>query len=989
MPTDTGGIIRPIGYNFRGEQDENLVTEDSFIVDQPFLIIMNKPLPKYSKLYMEITIRDHPDNPKIRYLPIYLGVHKEPSFGILNADFCLGNIYYTTWTDNIDFDIMERYDAAGRVTHTAQHDTEWKIPIVDTVIGIGVDFPANKIEIFSDGNLFYSFTPKTWTLNNQPDNIYFAIHGQFYEHLEGFINVGRYKTEYLPDGYWTLYDQYYGKLNGICDLPITFLCEGNEDWLWVDTLLPIEMDIENDIAPLDPGTHKRSLFLIHKYPDHMTFEDNETHGFNIISKYNPLNGLDIPSTSSDITSPNLPIPNDAKVYFELHVAEGVMNENILGIPISIGISDEMNVLTGKSVRINLWHEKYKRYKVYRYNNGVETEEDAGEILTPSTPTQPNTVGVLYDLGNNQMTITVEGNIFTVVDLSKDGMVFNDVGGLYYAFIKCEDYAFTGNAYGICDFGEEGEDSVEYTLDTENGEMTLYYYYNGFIKFPSDPTYLDIVFNTLPWKINHKKYFPITFVVAGSESEEEKRFSPGLNKLFDTYNVVTDVEDHMNEPQMPIFDFEEEVKEDLEDNNRTVTVTGELMINFTTLMGGDLNLIDLIFGYSDFSMDILRGTISSYDRSAYNYDLDCIIGNYIDYDINLIDLRFDEEKVLNKDIDSSLNINKLSINNRFIDGQITIQAREELNVDINGQVIIEDDSDISQLQFTPTEEFYHKMNLGANENGTWYGNGVEADYNFTDVATVKVSNIPDSFKGKLDTILDLDDIRTSNTFGEEGYNVFAGSESRMVDSVEYDKENEQLIFTLNMGCYSWVDSSNPEYLYGYINIQITSTDGYTFYIPLKYTFYYQKSQGTIETGSATSHTDKDVPNELNPNIKYYTMNGQEQDTITIYSQLNRVEFPEGFEFHSEYAEFNLLSWGKNTAWTTSPYNYPITNVVLNSQTPVVFEDGVWKSSINVTITADQLYTGDEDGYLSMEWTYYDEENFIKLNVNTGGLTVYLK
>ena len=65
------------------------------------------------------------------------------------------------------------------------------------------------------------------------------------------------------------------------------------------------------------------------------------------------------------------------------------------------------------------------------------------------------------------------------------------------------------------------------------------------------------------------------------------------------------------------------------------------------------------------------------------------------------------------------------------------------------------------------------------------------------------------------------------------------------------EYEYLIFTLNIGCYSWINLSNPEYLYG-----------------------------------------------------------QEQDTIIIYSQLSRVEFPEGFEFHSEYAEFNLLSWGKN-------------------------------------------------------------------------------
>lgn len=592
LPSDTGGIIRPIGYNFKGEQDEDLTSEDSFSVDQPFLVIANKPLPRYSKLYIEVTVTSHPDNPKLRYVPLYLGVHKEPSSGILNSDFCLGSVYYTTWTDNIDFDIMERYQRAGSVTHTKQHDTQWKIPINGTVIGLGVDLPANKIEIFSDGNLFYSFTPKTWVLNEQTDNLYFAIYGLFYEQIEAYINFGKYKTQYLPDGYWTLYDQYYTKYNGITDLPVTFLCSGNEDWNWFDWLFDLSMNIENDIAPLDPDGNKRSLFLEHKYPDHMNFDDNLSHGFTIISKYNPINGLEVPPTASDITSVNLPIPNDAKVYFELHVAEGIMIEDRLGIPISIGITDEKNVLTSKSVRINLWHEKWQSYHVYRYNNNVETEEYSGEILTPSTPTQPNTVGVLYDLGNNKMTITVEGNIFTVVDLSVGGMDFSNVGGLYYAFIKCEDYAFTGDAYGICNFGEE---DVEYTLDTDNGEMTLWDYYNAFIKFPlENPPYLNIVFTTLPYIINHKKYFPITFVVTGGESEEEKRFSPGLNKLFDTFNVVTDTEPRANEPDKDIFELEEEIKDDLEDNDRRGYYVGDISITFSVGVSRDLILKSLEF-----------------------------------------------------------------------------------------------------------------------------------------------------------------------------------------------------------------------------------------------------------------------------------------------------------------------------------------------------------------------------------------------------------
>ena len=575
MPSDTGGIIRPIGYNFKGEQDESLVTTDSFKVNQPFLIILNKSIPKYSKLYIEITVREHPDNPKIRYVPLYFGVHKEPSFGILNADFCMGNVYYTTWNDNIDYDIMERYDAAGKVTHTPQHDSEWKIPITGTVIGLGVDLTSeNKIEIFSDGNLFYSFTPQTWLLNEQNDSIYFSIYGLFYEEIEAYINVGRYKTQYLPDGYWTLYDQYYSKLSSYNDIDIKFLCSGNEDLLWKDYLFDINMDINNDIAPLNPDTNKRDLFLIHKYPDYMTFTDNINNGFNIISKYNPINGLEIPPTASDITSINLPIPNDAKVYYEFHIAEGIMNQDILGIPISVGISDSINELTNKSIRINLWHNKYDRYKVYRYKNGIETEENAGEILTPSTPTQPNTIGVLFDLHNNKMTITVEGNIFTIVDLSIGDFDFSNVGDLYYAFIKCEDYAFTGSAYGICNFGEE---DVEYTLDED--EVTIYEYYNAFIKFPAYPGYLDIIFTTLPYEINYKKYFYINFSVAGSESDEEKSFSPGLNKLFDTYNVVTDTEEHHNEPDQNIFDFEEYIKNDLNNNSRIEYINKDIDIAF--------------------------------------------------------------------------------------------------------------------------------------------------------------------------------------------------------------------------------------------------------------------------------------------------------------------------------------------------------------------------------------------------------------------------
>lgn len=596
MPSSNGGIIRPIAYNHFGDQDESLIVNDmSFSVDEPFLLILNKSVPKYSKVYIEIVITSHPDNPKLRYIPLYFGVHKEPSFGILNSDFCIGNVYYTTWKNNIDFDIAERYDAAGKVTHTAHHDSGWKIPIVGTVIGLGVDMPKNKIEIFSDGHLFYSFTPKTWTMNNQSDSIYMAIYGNYYEHIEGYINAGRYKTVYRPSDYWTLYEQYYGKDLLTKELPISMYITGTENQNWYDKLFNINANIQNTIAPLDPGEHRRTIKLIHSEgsPSYMDFKDNINNGFNMISKYNPNNGLEIPSTASDMTTVNLPIPTDAKVYFEFHIAEGVMNEDKIGIPISIGISNRINDLTNKSVWINLWHDRYDRYKVHRYYNNKETVENAGEILTPVTPLQPKTLGVLFDLANNQMTITLEGNIFTVVNLKSTGVDFSNYKELSYAFLKCEDKAFTGQAYGICNFGE---DSIECSLNSD--EMTLWYYYNGFIRFQlgeDEIPYLGIVFNTLPYKITHRRHFTISFTVAGSESEEEKKFSPGLNKLFDTYNVVTDTEPHMNEPDQNIFDFKEWVDEDLKNNDRREWMNKEMTINFFVQQK--------VFGYGE------EGTVS--------------------------------------------------------------------------------------------------------------------------------------------------------------------------------------------------------------------------------------------------------------------------------------------------------------------------------------------------------------------------------------------
>jgi hypothetical protein len=67
-------------------------------------------------------------------------------------------------------------------------------------------------------------------------------------------------------------------------------------------------------------------------------------------------------------------------------------------------------------------------------------------------------------------------------------------------------------------------------------------------------------------ISYSRYITSTITVP-EPKEIGKNWSPVLNRLYSTYNKVTETEDRNNVPTISIFDLKKQIKEDEENNRR--------------------------------------------------------------------------------------------------------------------------------------------------------------------------------------------------------------------------------------------------------------------------------------------------------------------------------------------------------------------------------------------------------------------------------------
>ena len=506
-----------VPFNNDSTPDETLCYDGlDFSINEPFLLVSNKPIPKHSKVYIEVTVNSYSQIAGKRNIPIYAGIHKEPAFGVLNSDFCIGSLFYT---EGQDFDIMEKYNASATDKHSSPSKIYSRIPGATDIIGIGVDYDNNLITLYNNGKAFYSFSPSLFAMSNET-NFYFALWGNINCSMKGYVNFGRNGVTYLPNGYTTLYGYYYRKEQLIDDI----ICDINVLGTSYGSSIN---EVHGDINIVNDIMGDGSLFL---ESDKAILSKN-----NMDYKILYQNAINYLSDGANVFC-NLPIPTDCKVYAEIEIENGVCIDDIIGIPASIGISNSKKTIQSKSMRMPLYHKKWHKYTYTEVLNLMPIVQQITDAMTSIPPEQGKIVGIGMDLKNNSISIYVDKILlYTFKSQVTD---FTDRATLYYLFLHDEG-VFTNFITGTFNAGETTFNGV-----VPSGYMSLYDYYNNYYKIAIRDVDIACDINVLPYLLPKNIYMECDIEVIGVESDDEKKFNhAGLNKLMATYNIVTDNETH--------------------------------------------------------------------------------------------------------------------------------------------------------------------------------------------------------------------------------------------------------------------------------------------------------------------------------------------------------------------------------------------------------------------------------------------------------------
>ena len=543
--------IKPVAYNWKHEPDPSLIIGETFTSTKPMAIFCSHPIPKKIKTYLEVKITEHPANKRIRHVPIYLGAHKEPSPGILCNDVIAGAAYYTF--DNLDYRIFER--GKGNVLFDEQKAAKIyaKIPIVDSVIGLGADPQNNQLSIFVDGDLFYSFSPKTLKLNDS-ENWFFFIYNEMEETLSGRFNFGRFGFEHQPTGYKSLYDYYYPQVTPSLPVvvpdPTPSKYTGNRFYAFT-----CEMYVENKIAPVVRDQH-RLPYMKHD-------KENMDQDYDYDDSYFEMQSRPI----VDITTVNFPCPVPNKVYLELNAKDCTLETGYTGLPFTVGITDTTNSIDGKAFTIDLFHILQTTYWTHSYVNGVKTNYPVTQVFTPSAPVQPEIVGFVFDLAGRQIDVYMNDRIFMSVPIK--GIDTSHDGDLWYIFFRAQNEVFMdtldtykeiNRLHGDINFGEK---FITYNIPDD--VQSFYDYWNDSIRFYLQEPFpgFKVRMKVRPAKSIYRISFSGSVNIEGVNTEWNG-FAPGLNVLYSTYNVVTDTEARVNVPLDP-FSFKTLMDQHLKEN----------------------------------------------------------------------------------------------------------------------------------------------------------------------------------------------------------------------------------------------------------------------------------------------------------------------------------------------------------------------------------------------------------------------------------------
>ena len=506
----------------------------NFDTSEPGIIIGNRPIPGSVPIYFEVEILDCTHPIGLRYIPIYLGIHKEPSLGILNANCCLGAAYFI---EDKDYDIVEQYGQTPNLIHQVPDKIWSRVPAKSDTLGVLIDPITNTITIYNNEKKFYSFSPKKCVIREglYYPTIYFSTNYR----VKGRVNFGKFKFDFPKDGAFSLYSYYFRGDFYIGSIPFSYEVIPVVSWLHLRKDVPFNFEMQSDYNIGD------YVSVVCK-SNGASIDNNSYRDYTIFKQSNVTDYL---KYGHSIFSEKQ-IPKRTKVYLECSVKNGTMAKYTAGIPVSLGITNSDTSVEYKSSLLVPYHDRQSAYRLHNTISGNRKTEYLYDVLTPIAPSQGKTIGIAFDIENNLITYYFNNIKFFEYHLPMGMWDYRDE--IY--FVIHNEGLFSGSVECSVNFGES-----KFTYSPPVGYISLFDYYNHFYKIPivENPEII-IKWKAMPYKIQKRIFIPFSYYCLNDGDEYGVFSKPGINRMMRTYNTVSDDEAHFV-PSLGIKDLNRIVK----------------------------------------------------------------------------------------------------------------------------------------------------------------------------------------------------------------------------------------------------------------------------------------------------------------------------------------------------------------------------------------------------------------------------------------------
>ena len=497
----------------------------TFSTNRKTLFISNHAIGRYIKnevSYFEVTITHYTATTEHKYIPLYVGIHKEPTTGILSNDHCICSVFYETATQN--YKVIEKANWSGlnKTTDIPLTSVRTRPPAKNYVIGLLVDKPANTLTVYINGKKLYSFSPTLFNINTDPALFYPVVYYPTNTPCSGVMNFGRYSMEYLPSGSNTCH--YYE--NPVISVPLIPILHDHTSLITHNTI-----SIDGEVTSESCVDNNRTVYLKTECSFFIANKDifYMDHNFD------------------DIVYTNFPIPVERNIYLEFQVKNGTLSSKYLGIPVSFGLFDFPEFyLAANSTNINipLYHIKQGNY-TYSYKSSAGTTHSVRipNVLTSIPNEEGKIIGVGISLMAKKITVWVDKVLFCQYDIPS-----NCIHSYMHFYIK-NDKAFIDSVDGVVNFGQNEERTKSqrnvFKMDLPDGYISLWHYYNRLnCSIVDIPTINGVVYSELNIiKIFNNMISGMVIVPTDIAPDSNVH---GLNHLMYTYNKVHDVKPHNDE-----------------------------------------------------------------------------------------------------------------------------------------------------------------------------------------------------------------------------------------------------------------------------------------------------------------------------------------------------------------------------------------------------------------------------------------------------------